>query len=127
MVFPNLGNHCRDKIVFAIKQSGVPVWKKLFINLRSSCITDFVERGYSEKTLDAIFGNSALVRSRHYVQFRKEREYSRVLQEDECLLKLYRNGIDLDVSDDLLLRKIRQILVSPEVLVSEFGAVKKAG
>jgi len=46
--------------------SGVPVedlvvhyevsrsWVKLFINLRSSCITDFVERGYTEKALERI-------------------------------------------------------------------------
>ena len=33
-------------------------WAKLFVNLRSSCITDMVERSYTEKTLDAIFGNT---------------------------------------------------------------------
>ena len=28
-------------------------WQKLFVNLSSSCITDFVERGYTEKALDS--------------------------------------------------------------------------
>jgi len=32
-------------------------------------VNRFVERGYKEKTLDAIFGNSAMIRSRHYDMF----------------------------------------------------------
>jgi hypothetical protein len=79
------GYRCR--ILMAIRRSGFEVWEKLFVNLRSSCITDLAERGYSEKTLDAIFGNSSQIRSLHYIQFRKEREYLRVLQDDDSLFK----------------------------------------
>ena len=61
---------CR-RIFAAIRAAGVERWEKLFTNLRSSCITDMVERKYSEKFLDAMFGNSAFVRSRYYIQFRR--------------------------------------------------------
>ena len=83
-------------------------WTKLFVNLRSSCITDFVERGYKEKTLDAIFGNSAMIRSRHYVQFRKEKEYAKVLKDDARLLTLLREGID---ENEIFSMEIDELLV----------------
>ena len=88
LVFGKLGSvvSFRNRIISAIRAAGVEPWIKLFVNLRSSCITDFVERGYQEKTLDAIFGNSAVVRSRHYVQFRKDKEYAKVLKDDARLL-----------------------------------------
>ena len=60
LVFGNLG-HYQGRIVSSIRRSGVVQWAKLFVNLRSSCITDAVERGYQEKTLDAMFGNSAMM------------------------------------------------------------------
>ncbi|MDR0522273.1 MAG: hypothetical protein LBH00_10535 [Planctomycetaceae bacterium] len=107
--------HCRVsclrlRIVLAIRQAGVPVWTKLFVNLRSSCITDLDERRYSDVTMNAIFGNSAAVRNRHYVQFRREREYAKVLSDDERLLKLFRSGECTDISDDILLQKIHLVL-----------------
>jgi hypothetical protein len=116
----------RERVISAIRLAGVPVWTKLFVNLRSSCITDLDERRYSEVTLNAIFGNSAAVRNRHYVQFRQEREYAKVLSDDERLLRLLRSGECSGVSDDLLLQKIRQILELPEVLVSPFESGKQA-
>ena len=35
-----------------------------------------------------MFGNSAVIRSRHYVQFRKEKEYAKVLADNTHMLKL---------------------------------------
>jgi site-specific recombinase XerD len=40
-----------------ILRAGFEQYPKLFVNMRSSCITDLDALGYSEKTLDAIFGN----------------------------------------------------------------------
>ena len=99
-------------------------WEKLFTNLRSSCITDLYERGYKEKTLDAIFGNSAVIRSRHYVQFRKEKAYAKVLQDDERLIKMLREGVD---ENALTKGEIDDILVLRDLLVNRFGAGKQAG
>jgi integrase len=135
-IFDDLTCFC-FRLVSAIRAAKVEVWKKLFVNLRSSCITDLAERGCSEKTLDAIFGNSALVRNRHYIQFRKDGEYSKVLQDDERLLKLSRSETGLDIPDDILLQKIRRVLlsnsselgsnlVSLKTLVNEFDAEKPA-
>ena len=123
LVFGTLGNF-RYRFVSAIRASGVEQWEKLFVNLRSSCITDFVERGYQEKTLDAIFGNSSAVRSRHYVQFRKEREYARVLADDTRLLTLFRDGVD---ESELFSLPIDELLVLRDLLVTRFGTGKKAG
>jgi integrase len=125
LVFVQLGNYgtLRNRIISAIRASGEKQWVKLFVNLRSSCITDFVERGYQEKTLDAIFGNSALVRSRHYVQFRKDREYAKVLEDDARLLKLLADGVD---EKDIFLNEIDDLLVLRDLLVSRFGTGKSA-
>lgn len=136
-IFGKLGGF-RLRIQRAICRAGFLVWEKLFVNLRSSCITDLAERGYSDKTLNAIFGNSAAVRARHYIQFRREREYSRVLSEDALLLKLDRSGEFLNVPDDILLQKVREILGCPgensggnlpgvKVLAVPFGASRHAG
>ena len=92
---------------------------KLFVNLRSSCITDFVERDYKEKTLDAIFGNSAMIRSRHYVQFRKEK----VLKDDARLLTLLREGVD---ENEIFSMGIDELLVLRDLLVNRFGTGKIA-
>jgi hypothetical protein len=128
----------RYRISTAIKRSGFDVWEKLFVNLRSSCITDLTERGYSEKTLDAIFGNSAVVRGLHYVQFRKEREYLRVLRDDDSLSKSESASVQPVIpiavkNNGLLLRLIGssgddlcEILVLRDLLVSHFGDVKRA-
>jgi hypothetical protein len=39
--------------------------------------------GYDEKTLDAIFGNSARIRMKHYIQFNKQRAYARILADGD--------------------------------------------
>jgi len=67
LVFGCLGGF-RKRIVSAICAGGVERWVKLFINLRSSCITDFVERGYKEKTLDAIFGALSVIPAQAGIQ-----------------------------------------------------------
>ena len=121
-IFVNLGSF-RRRIVAAIRASGLEVWEKLFLNLRSSCITDMVERGYSEKTLDAMFGNSPAVRSRHYIQFRKEKEYAKVLQDNENFLQKFRAGMSENVLSE---SEIRELLVLRDLLVNQFGTGKKA-
>jgi len=125
LVFIRLGSvmSIRQRIFSAIRAAGVEQWVKLFVNLRSSCITDMVERGYMEKTLDAIFGNSAMVRSRHYVQFRKDKEYAKVLADDARLLTLLREGAD---ENDIFSLPIDELLVLRDLLVNRFGTGKIA-
>jgi len=124
-VFANMGskNSIRYRILSVIRGSGVKPWAKLFVNLRSSCITDCVERGYSEKMLDAMFGNSAVIRSRHYVQFRKEKEYAKVLSDNARLLSLLREGAD---ENDIFMRSTDELLVLRDLLVNRFGTGRKA-
>ena len=122
LVFGCLGRF-RKRIISAIRSSGVEQWCKLFINLRSSCITDFVERGYTEKALDSVFGNSAAIRRLHYVQFRKEREYAKMLQDDARLLSLLREGND---ENDIFSMENEQLLMLRDLLVNRFGTGKIA-
>ena len=122
LVLGKLGGF-RERIFAAIRASGVERWTKLFVNLRSSCITDMVEQRYSEKTLDAIFGNSAAVRTRHYIQFRKEKEYAKVLQDNERLLQKLRDG---DAESGVSEVENHQLLLLRDLLVNRFGTGKKA-
>ena len=122
LVFPNLGNFWR-RIVVAIAAAGVEKWEKLFVNLRSSCITDMAECRYSEKMLDAMFGNSASVRSRHYIQFRKDKEYARALEDNARMLKMLREGASENV---LSHQEIDDLLVLRDLLVNRFGSGRKA-
>jgi hypothetical protein len=69
----------------AIRLAGVEQWPRLFNNLRSSCITDYDSQGYSQRVLDSVFGNSCEVRRRHYVQFRRDLEFDRLLSNSEIL------------------------------------------
>ena len=108
LVFGNLGDF-RKRIISAIRSSGVEQWCKLFINLRSSCITDFLERGYTEKALDSVFGNSAAIRRLHYVQFRKEREAPR----RRSLADVLRKGND---ENDIFSMENEQLLVLRDLL-----------
>jgi hypothetical protein len=106
---------CWYRFVRAIARSDEVRWSKLWINCRSSCITDLDELGYSEKTLDAIFGNSALIRRKHYLQFRKEREYNRVLEDNRAIVEYLRSQGGLFSENDLSYRNfllLRKILVS---------------
>lgn len=68
---------------------GVP-WPRFFVNLRSSCITDYSNLGYSEKTLNAIFGNSEQVRKKHYIQMRKRNEYRKILNDNAAIIDILR-------------------------------------
>ena len=122
LVFVNLGNFWR-RVVVAIAVAGVEKWVKLFVNLRSSCITDMVERRYSEKMLDAMFGNSAPVRSRHYIQFRKDKEYSRALEDNARMLKMLREGT---VENVFSVQEIDELLLFRDLLVNRFGTGKRA-
>jgi len=73
-IFPNRSRGWfRTFLLRAIRKSGVQQWKKLWINLRSSFVTDLARMGYDERTMDAIIGNTAAVRRKHYVQFDKRR------------------------------------------------------
>ena len=124
-VFASLGNKdvLRDRVLSAINASGVDRWEKLFVNLRSSCITDMVERGYSEKILDAMFGNSSEIRRRHYIQFRKDRDYGRVLRENEILRKI---SVASDARIDIDSLPNDVLLVLRDLLVTRFGTGRKA-
>jgi len=124
-VFASLGNKdvLRDRVLSAINASGVERWEKLFVNLRSSCITDMVERGYSEKILDAMFGNSSEIRRRHYIQFRKDRDYGRVLRENEILRKI---SVASDARIDIDSLPNDVLLVLRDLLVTRFGTGRKA-
>jgi hypothetical protein len=117
-IFSHLGDF-RTRIVTAIRASGVVQWTKLFINLRSSCITDMVERRYSEKMLDSMFGNSSAIRQLHYVQFRKDKEYLKARLDNERILKMFREGAAEDEVDELLVLR--------DLLVGRFGIGKSAG
>jgi integrase len=77
----------------AVEKSGVERWPKLFVNLRSSCITEFDNLGYTEKALDSMFGNSAKIRRKHYVQLFKDREYRKMIEDNERIIDyLCENG-----------------------------------
>jgi hypothetical protein len=73
--------------------------------------------------LDAMFGNSAAVRSRHYVQFRKEKEYAKALEDDARLQKMRCEGA---VEDVLSSSEIDELLVLRDLLVNRFGTRKGA-
>ena len=51
-----------------MRKAKLPVWGKLFINLRSSFITDMQGRGLSVTQKDCIVGNSEQIRNDHYEQ-----------------------------------------------------------
>jgi hypothetical protein len=70
-----------------------------------------------------MFGNSTAVRSRYYVQFRKEKEYARVLKDDARLLELVRSGAD---EDDLFSMPTDELLALRDSLVRRFGTGKTA-
>jgi integrase len=110
----------------ALKRSGIPQWEKLFINLRSSFITDLHKMGYDEKTLDAICGNSALVRKKHYVQFERRVAYRKVLDDNERMyiddVPVEQQGFRLILEEVQLLRKL---LVQNGISLSEHGEEKK--
>jgi hypothetical protein len=66
----------------SIESAGLERWQKLYVNQRSSCITDLDSRDYSEKTMNAIFCNSAEVRRIHYIQLQKQQAYKKILADN---------------------------------------------
>ena len=51
------------------------------------------------------------IRRLHYVQFRKEREYGKMLQDDARLLSLLREGVD---ENDIFLKATDELLILRE-------------
>ena len=49
-----------------VKQAGVTVWPKLFVNMRGSCSDDLEREGIAEKAINSWIGNTAHLRRRHY-------------------------------------------------------------
>ncbi|MDR1269977.1 MAG: hypothetical protein LBK82_10660, partial [Planctomycetaceae bacterium] len=110
-----------DMLSEVITRAGVEQYLKLFINMRSSCITDLDALGYSEKTLDAIFGNSAEVRRIHYLQLQKREAYKKVLADNKAILynkDLSGNNIQNDIEN---LLSCKNLLTLRDFLVSAFG------
>jgi len=97
----------RTILVRAIHRSGVPQWEKLWINLRSSFVTDLARMGYDERTMDSIIGNSAAVRRKHYIQFDKRRAYDRVLADSE---RIFSEDSGRDAALQELLPLLREFL-----------------
>jgi hypothetical protein len=114
----------RPRILRSMVTIGEKGWEKLFVNLRSSCITDFVMLGCNDKTLDSIFGNSSFVRFRHYVQFLKEYEMDRLLRDNLAIVRMLKEhgGKSDDIRE--LEYRTRLILAEnahKEILVKLFG------
>jgi site-specific recombinase XerD len=104
-----------------LERAGMERWPKLYVNMRSSCITDLDALGYSEKTLDAIFGNSAEVRRIHYLQLQKEEAYKKVLADNEAILyKKNKSANNMDNNMEKLL-SCKNLLALRDLLVSQFG------
>ena len=84
----------------AVQRAGLERWPKLWTNLRSTRITELIKLGYSEKTLDNIFGNSAAIRSKHYEQWQREEEYRRVLADNEAIVRYLSENGGQDIRTD---------------------------
>jgi len=62
-----------------LARAKLPVWGKLFINLRSSFVTDLAGRGLTEKQKNCIVGNSEQIRLDHYEQLNMlDEEYAQL-------------------------------------------------
>jgi integrase len=106
-----------------LERVGLDRWPKLFVNLRSSSITDLVKLGYDERTLDAIFGNSAEVRKAHYIQLQKDKEYKKVLEDNAAIVEFLRkNGGTFEMGKKEI--SLRDILDFRDLLVSRFESEK---
>jgi site-specific recombinase XerD len=81
-----------------IERAGLERWEKLYVNLRSSCITDYENIGYSDKVMDAVFGNSAEVRKIHYHQLQKEKAYKKLLADNDLLNNRLQNGNNITLN-----------------------------
>ncbi len=67
-----------------LKVCGIQPWPLSFNTLRASCITNLRRRGLHDELLNAIFGNSARVRAKHYVKILED-DYARLSGKDAGL------------------------------------------
>jgi site-specific recombinase XerD len=106
-----------------IERAGFERWEKLYVNMRSSCITDMDAIGYPEKALDAVFGNSVEVRRAHYLQLQKEKVYNKILADNELLnLSLQSGDSGTKIMENI--NSYDKILELRDFLVSVFGVGK---
>ncbi len=84
-VFPSLRklspSVTAERLKALLKSCGIQPWPLLFNTLRASCITDQRRRGLHDELLNAIFGNSARVRAKHYVKILED-DYARLSGKD---------------------------------------------
>jgi integrase len=106
-----------------LEYNGVERWPKLFVNLRASCIMDLVEYGYSEKTLDAIFGNSTEVRKTHYIKLQQEKEYKKVLDDNAAIVQLLCQNSGTFVTEQNNVT-LQEILALRDLLLKQFPVNK---
>jgi len=64
-----------------LEKAGVEIWEKLFVNLRSSLMTDFKIACIPEYIMDKFFGNTEKVRQKHYINLKavSDRQYAETL------------------------------------------------
>jgi integrase len=72
----NVGTLIKTKM----QKAGLKIWEKFFINQRSSCQTDKERLGWSRSVMDAVFGNTELVRIQHYIQPLPDSDYAKLGQ-----------------------------------------------
>ncbi len=82
-----VAENLRSRFETLIRRAGFEPWPRLFNNLRASRVTELDEEGYNAKTLDSIFGNTEAIRNRHYVGFRRDVAFMRMLGEKSELLR----------------------------------------
>lgn len=107
-----------SRYVGALERGKIERWPRLFNNLRASCVTEYDELGFTEKTLDSIFGNTERIRKRHYSGFRKDRAFMQILGTKKSIVdELIENGGHVDgvietEKIDLLIRYLESLKVS---------------
>jgi hypothetical protein len=101
LIFSDVFGDVRNILLRAIRLSGVVRWPKLFINMRSSLITDLMRMGYCSKSLDSFFGNTEGVRRIHYEQYNRDREYARMLSDNSMMARYLHENANTDVLMEL--------------------------
>ena len=82
-LFEHYRNHSNiaEAVRKKLEKAGVPVWPKIFNNLRASLMTDFKMAGVPEIVMDKFFGNTEKVRQKHYINLKavSEKWYAEAL------------------------------------------------
>ena len=122
------------RLLTLIDHAGVARWPRLLNNLRSSCIMDYDEMGFSQKTLDSIFGNSEEVRRKHYIGFRRDREFMKMLNADISVVKLlsslggiFENGLSHGIDIDTIISRLSLLKTLPNCGALEIPICDKTG